>query len=583
MAVGLNLRSNCWLTFPRTIGCTIYRFFRPAARSSIATAKSWELLYAEDFTKAESEKIIDSLKQSIEQSDFKIEKTWGEQIEDRGSQITFSALGQEAPLDAKKTWDPDFAKRQKMKTVLDKLIPEFSVHLGGATSVDVTKPGIDKAYGIHKLKEILGIPTDDMIFVGDAIFPGGNDYPAKQAGVQSIQVRDPEECKRVIEAISACLRVHINSETCGMTPFQLHRLGTLMEPEPGNPHEELGVLNPAAVRGRDGQLYLFPRLVAKGNYSRIGIARVLFDKTGNPTGVERLGIALEPEADYEKRPNGAGGCEDPRITFVEPLGHYAMTYVAFSPSGPRIAIAISKDLMKWTRIGLATFTDYEGIEFDGVDNKDSCLFPVSLPNPAGQSSLALVHRPIFPGTSPEEKAEKHPHHVHDLQRESVWISYRLMSIGRSEISHLTHFAPHRLLAAPAAPWEQLKIGVGCPPVLTRHGWMVVYHGVSDVSDPKTPGHYLQYAAGVMILDKDHPSKILYRSPDPILTPCLPAEQIGTIGHVVFPHRNRPPRRHRSTRPLRRLLRHGRRPNRCSTPRGAEVTADRVVKGSAVLQ
>jgi phosphomannomutase len=89
------------------------------------------------------------LKQVIESSDFKTEETWGEQIEDRGSQITFSALGQQAPLEEKKKWDPDFAKRKKMKNLLDELIPGFSVRLGGTTSVDVTKPGIDKAYGIR--------------------------------------------------------------------------------------------------------------------------------------------------------------------------------------------------------------------------------------------------------------------------------------------------------------------------------------------------------------------------------------------------------------------------------------------------
>jgi hydroxymethylpyrimidine pyrophosphatase-like HAD family hydrolase len=130
---------------------------------------------------------------------------WGEVIEDRGSQITFSALGQQAPLDEKKTWDPDFAKRKKIKAFLDKLIPEFSVRLGGATSVDVTKPGIDKAYGIRKLRDTLGVAIQEMIYVGDALFPGGNDYPAEEAGVVSIPVRDPHETKRVIEAIVACM------------------------------------------------------------------------------------------------------------------------------------------------------------------------------------------------------------------------------------------------------------------------------------------------------------------------------------------------------------------------------------------
>ncbi len=142
-----------------------------------------------------------------------------------------------------------------------------------------------------------------------------------------------------------------------MSGFNLQRLGILMEPQPGNPQEVEGVLNPAAARGPDGELYVFPRLVARGNYSRIGIARVRFNETGDPAGVERLGIALEPDADFERQPDGGGGCEDPRIAFVEPLQRYMMTYTALSPRGPRIAMAISKDLFHWQRLGLATFAD----------------------------------------------------------------------------------------------------------------------------------------------------------------------------------------------------------------------------------
>lgn len=111
-----------------------------------------------------------------------------------------------------------------------------------------------------------------------------------------------------------------------------------MEPEPGNPSEAEGVLNPAVARGRDGRLYLLPRLVARGNRSRIGIARVRFDAAGDPAGVERLGIALEPAADYERN-----GCEDPRVAFFAPLDLYVMAYTAFSDRGPRVALAVSPD------------------------------------------------------------------------------------------------------------------------------------------------------------------------------------------------------------------------------------------------
>ena len=167
--------------------------------------KAWNKIYAEDFTPEQKSKIIGSLNKAIELSGLKADKVWGEVIEDRGSQITFSALGQQAPLNEKVKWDPDFAKRKKMKAILDRLIPEFSVRLGGATSIDVTKPGIDKAYGTRKLRDILAIAIDEMIFIGDALFPGGNDYPAEQAGVVSIRVKDPDETKRIIETIVACI------------------------------------------------------------------------------------------------------------------------------------------------------------------------------------------------------------------------------------------------------------------------------------------------------------------------------------------------------------------------------------------
>ncbi len=167
--------------------------------------EAWTKLYSEDFSVDEKKKIFSALNDAIDQSGFRAGKHWGDLIEDRDSQITFSALGQEAPLKEKTKWDPDFKKREKIKKILAPLIPAFSIQLGGSTSIDVTRPGIDKGYGVRKLHETLGIAIERMIFVGDAVFPGGNDYPAKQAGVVSIEVRDPHETKRVIEATIACL------------------------------------------------------------------------------------------------------------------------------------------------------------------------------------------------------------------------------------------------------------------------------------------------------------------------------------------------------------------------------------------
>ena len=180
-------------------------FLLPTCGTKYYIYKSgWTVLYSEDLTATEKKNIISSLRIASELLGFVPVKTWGEVIEDRGSQITFSALGQAAPLDEKKAWDPDFSKRKQMQAILNKSIPDFSVRLGGTTSIDVTKAGIDKAYGIRKLTEMLNIGKTEMIFVGDALFPGGNDYPVKEAGVASIRVRDSTETKRVIEAIIAC-------------------------------------------------------------------------------------------------------------------------------------------------------------------------------------------------------------------------------------------------------------------------------------------------------------------------------------------------------------------------------------------
>ncbi|CAN5810471.1 glycosidase [soil metagenome] len=319
-----------------------------------------------------------------------------------------------------------------------------------------------------------------------------------------------------------------------MSELQLERLGQLMQPQPGNPLEVEGVLNPAAIRGPDGQLYLFPRVVAKGNYSRIAIARVLFDAAGDPSGVERIGIALEPEADYERRPNGGGGCEDPRITFVEPMRRYVMTYTAFSPRGPRIALAVSKDLLHWERMGLATFESYRDIDFAGVANKDASIFPLAVPNHAGKMQMAMLHRPLFPGTLPEDTVREGAHRLLDLERESIWISYCPMVTADDDPKRPGLFNSHHRLATPVSAWEKLKIGGGTPPVLTRYGWLILYHGVEEVAEPGRDASRLCYSAGMMILSESHPRRILYRSQQPILTPTVSEERVGVVSNVVFP-------------------------------------------------
>jgi predicted GH43/DUF377 family glycosyl hydrolase len=169
-----------------------------------------------------------------------------------------------------------------------------------------------------------------------------------------------------------------------------------------------------------------------------------------------------------------------------------------------------------------------------VDDKDASLFPVAIPNPSGHPQLAMLHRPLFPGTRPEETDCQPTTREVDLDRESIWISYCSMGFEAGEDERLGRFTSHHRLASPVSPWERLKIGGGAPPLLTRHGWLFVYHGVGTQEQRAPGGRRLRYSAGVMILSKEHPQVIRYRSRKPVLTPELPEECRGTVADVIFP-------------------------------------------------
>jgi HAD superfamily hydrolase (TIGR01484 family) len=171
---------------------------------------AWKETLAEPLTAEEKRRVVDSLRRAVQTAGLVPLRTWGETIEDRGTQITLSALGQQAPLESKEKWDPDFAKRRKIIDAMGAVAQDFSVRMGGTTSIDVTRRGVDKAYGIGKLRDVLGVPLSEMLFVGDAVFPGGNDYPAKEAGLDCIAVLGPSETKRVIETLVACLSPSVN-------------------------------------------------------------------------------------------------------------------------------------------------------------------------------------------------------------------------------------------------------------------------------------------------------------------------------------------------------------------------------------
>jgi predicted GH43/DUF377 family glycosyl hydrolase len=316
-----------------------------------------------------------------------------------------------------------------------------------------------------------------------------------------------------------------------MTPFEMRRLGAIMRGDPANPDEVLGVLNPAAARAPDGRLLLFPRVVAAGNYSRVGVAEVLFDAQGDPVGVERRGYVLEPTESYERNPRTAG-CEDARVTYLEPLRRYLMTYTAYGPLGPRIALAASDDLARWRRLGPLKFAFDPAlrVDFDLYDNKDAVLFPEPVRDPHGRPALALIHRPahVQGGVPVLPEGVSEP-------RASIWISYCDLDRALSDPAALLTWRDHRLLATPAHPWEETKIGGGTPPVRTPLGWLMLYHGVAGpILEGVDHQPYVRYCAGVMLLDADDPLKILYRSPEPTLAPETEEERVGIVPNVVFP-------------------------------------------------
>ncbi|MBC7725961.1 MAG: glycosidase [Burkholderiaceae bacterium] len=318
-------------------------------------------------------------------------------------------------------------------------------------------------------------------------------------------------------------------------PYSLTRAGVIMTPEDGNVHEAEGVLNPATGHAPDGTLYLLPRLVATGNVSRVGLARVVIEN-GVPTGVEREGVVLEPDRGWERGANNSG-VEDPRVTFIPRLGLHVMTYVAFGPLGPRTAVATSEDLREWTRLGPAHFAydDALDVDLNMFHNKDTVFFPEPVTAPDGVESFAVLHRPMWDiGEVRPGEGVRLPAGVTD-DRQSIWISYIPVSEVVADIRSIVNWRGHRFLAGPQFAFEELKIGGGPPPLRVDEGWLVLHHGVTGVIDQAfAQQSKVNYAAGAMILDADDPSKVIARTSVPLLSPETEDERSGIVPNVVFP-------------------------------------------------
>lgn len=162
---------------------------------------AWQQRYQHLLSDEQRQRALTSLETEAKRLGLWESQTWGPILEDRGSQITFSALGQQAPVDAKKAWDPDGSRREKLRAAVSEHLPDLDVHAGGSTSVDITMKGIDKAYGIGTLMEMLALQSSEVLFIGDRLMPGGNDYPVLRLGVHSQAVTGWEDTLRVLRTL----------------------------------------------------------------------------------------------------------------------------------------------------------------------------------------------------------------------------------------------------------------------------------------------------------------------------------------------------------------------------------------------
>lgn len=163
--------------------------------------KRWNKVYEEKLNPEDKKRIMNAVEKAKKEVDFLPQKTYGDALEDRETEFTFSALGQNAPFELKKDWDKDLVKRQKLKTLIKNYIPEFEVEIGGSTSIDITKKGLDKAFAIRQICKYENLKIDEILFIGDALFIGGNDSSVKKTGVDTIAVKDYNETKEIIRKI----------------------------------------------------------------------------------------------------------------------------------------------------------------------------------------------------------------------------------------------------------------------------------------------------------------------------------------------------------------------------------------------
>ena len=286
-----------------------------------------------------------------------------------------------------------------------------------------------------------------------------------------------------------------------MQPLTVQRLGTLIQPRSHDPLESRGVINPGGARFDELGYFLFPRHVDDHDMSCVGVAEVLFSSAGLPYAALRQGFALLPGQCYDFL-----GCEDARVSHVPSLGQYVMTYTGLSDEGPRICLATATDPYEWTKHGPV---NWSGPRMGNYHNKDGVLLPQVCMAPDGQTSLALLHRPMW------------THRPLD-----IWISYAPISDNIADLE----FGQHMPLLRIERHWEQDRIGAGCVVYNEVESmYYLLYHGVHFGPDGKRV-----YSVGMALLDRLAPWIVLDRSAEPVFSPKTVEERCGIVPNIVFP-------------------------------------------------
>ncbi len=467
-------------------------FLLPVSGGSLYTYQNnrWHLVYSNALTSGEKKKVLDAFKKTFLHTNYTPpQKTYGKIIEDRESQITFSALGQKAPLEKKKEWNTKSDIRPKLQAALFTYLPDFEVRLGGLTSIDITKKGIDKAYGVEQIAKLLSISKNDIVYIGDALYEGGNDYAVKQAKIDTLEVKDEEETKKIIFSF-----LKKKTQKPELTKAEDN---PIIRPIQRSEWQAWQTFNPGVILLEDKVHFLYRAIGADG-LSRFGYARsndgfIIDERLPYPIFEHLL---MPGSFSYWSFASGGsfGGAEDPRIVRVGNEDTLYITYTACD-GGLRVGLTSIKieDFLskKWN------WKSPKLISPPGETHKNWVIFPEKI-----KGKYAILHSIT-------------PH---------VAIDYfdNLDFDGKTYISSYYDGGA----CVDNCAWEEKIRGVGAPPIKTKYGWLIFYHAL----DKRDPG---KYKVGAILLDLNDPTKILHRSEEPILEPDEWYENEGFKSGIVY--------------------------------------------------